>query len=412
MDFRKLVLFLISLLYLTAFQLAEAGVQRDLQGRYELVQVLMLSRHNIRAPLVDSGMLTELTEHKWHDFGVASGQLTVHGGQVEEAMGRYARFHLQQEGLLPAGFEPGAGEIYFYANAIARTVDTARHFAEGMFPGAEVPVIYKGEVGDADPVFWPGMAGHTPLFDERLKREVAALGGSEALTMSVALGIKAAAAALDNPKVEKGVFEVTVEDGLQLGGSIRPLMKACDALSLQYYELGDNRASFGHELSFREWQELTAVKELGIHVYRHTPTLARAEARPLLEVFLEELKLPGRKFTFLCGHDTNVAALLGALEVQETSLPEAIEQEAPIGCKLVVERWQDKAGADFVALKLVYPSVYQLCSELPIDMRHPPQALPLHLQGIEANEDGLIPLQVFSQRLSEAVRSDEMLMEQ
>jgi glucose-1-phosphatase len=260
-------------------------------------------------------------------------------------------------------------------------------------------------------LFWGDLSGHSAAFDRELKKELAALGGSEALTRRLSPGIEAAAIALDNPAVENDELQVTVKEGLHLGGSIRPLMTACDALSLQYYELGDSRASFGHELSFRQWQDIAAVKEAGIHVYRRMPTFARALARPLLEVFLQELNAPGRKFTFLCGHDTNVATVMGALGVRENSLPESIEQEVPIGGKLVVERWQDRAGESFLALKLVYPSVYQLCSELPIDMRHPPQSLPLHLQGMEPNEEDLIPLQAFRQRLTEAIESDEELMD-
>ena len=408
MNFRKIFLLLITLLCFAALPLAEA---RGLQENYDLVQVLVLSRHNIRAPLVDNGTLSGITPHQWHDFGVPSVELTVHGGQLEESMGAYARSCLQQEGLLPAGCQRGEGEILFYANAIQRTLGTARHFADGMFPGEKMPVKYEGQVGEPDPLFWGDLSGHSAAFDRELKKELAALGGSEALTRRVSPGIEAAAIALDNPAVENDELQVTVKEGLHLGGSIRPLMTACDALSLQYYELGDSRASFGHELSFRQWQDIAAVKEAGIHVYRRMPTFARALARPLLEVFLQELNAPGRKFTFLCGHDTNVATVMGALGVRENSLPESIEQEVPIGGKLVVERWQDRAGESFLALKLVYPSVYQLCSELPIDMRHPPQSLPLHLQGMEPNEEDLIPLQAFRQRLTEAIESDEELMD-
>lgn len=403
---------LILLVGLVVGQLAEAVPRDDFHSRYELKQVVILSRHNIRAPIAGDSSLAKLTAHEWHDFGVDSGELTVHGGQMEEKMGRYARYHLQEEGLLPAGCQPEEEKVNFYANAFQRTIATARHFARGMFPEAEVTVHYKGEVGDADPVFFPGAAGHNSLLDERLKQEMAELGDSEGLTSSVAPGLSLAALVLDNPEVQDTQLKVTVEDGLQLGGSIRPVMKACDALTLQYYELGDSRASFGHSLDLRQWQEIAAVKDLGIHIYRHAPTCARGVARPLLSVFQEEMSLPRRKLTFLCGHDTNIASMLGALEAKETSLPETIEQEAPIGCKLVVEKWQDRAGELFVALKLVYPSTAQLCGWLPLDAAHPPQVLPLHLQETEPNEDGLLTLQAFQQRVAKAIALEEELLQQ
>ena len=124
-----------------------------------------------------------------------------------------------------------------------------------------------------------------------------------------------------------------------------------------------------------------------------------------------KLNLTQRKFSLLCGHDTNLAAVMGALEVRETNLPEAIEQEAPISSKLVVEKWQGKAGESFVALKLVYPSTSQLCGKMPIDTSHPPQALPLRLHDMEPNQDGLISMHDFQQRIAKAIANDEDLMD-
>jgi len=412
MIWRKLVVLFVALFSLVAGQPVEAVSQDAFHSKYNLVQVIVLSRHNIRAPLVQSEALAKVTQHHWHDFGVGSGKLTVHGAQMEEKMGQYCRLYFQQEGLFPGDYQPAVQDIRFYANAFQRTIATAQSFAKGMFPDVDVAVDYHGAVGDADPVFLPDQAGHKASFDEYLTKEVAAMGGSEALTQKVKPGLKAAALVLDNPDTNNGNFTVSVKDGIHFGGSISSVSKACDALTLQYYELGDSQAAFGHKLSFNEWQDIAAVKDLGIHVYRHAPTLSRALARPVLSIFQEELNLQRRKFTFLCGHDTNIASVMGAMEVKDISLPETIEQEAPIGCKLVVEEWQDKEGESFVALKLVYPSTSQLCGKGVIDAHNPPQAVPLHLQNIYPNSDGLISLQDFQQRITDAITSDAELMGQ
>ena len=398
------------LLVLCLCQQVEAVPQDAFHSKYHLAQVIVLSRHNIRAPLASAEKLGGITTHAWHDFGVKGGELTAHGAQVEEKMGAYCRLYFQQEELFPEGYQPGERDIFLYANAFQRTIATAKSFETGMFPDVDVPVQYNGDVNDSDPVFRPGQKGHKPAYDEQLTAEIAALGGNAALTQSVAAGVKTAAAVLDNPQVSTGEFTVSVQDGVHLSGSIRPLMTACDALTMQYYELGDSRASFGHELSFNEWRDIAAVKDLGIHAYRHLPTLSQALARPILSIVQEELNLQKRKFTFLCGHDTNIASVMGAIEVKDTTLPETIEQEAPIGCKLVVEEWQDVDGESYVALKLVYPSTSQLCGKTPIDADNPPQAVPLHLQDIHPNPDGLITLQDFQQRLTDAITRDAELM--
>ena len=410
MVWRKLFLLLAALWLAATGQLVEAVPQDAFHSKYHLAQVIVLSRHNIRAPLANAETLGKITAHKWHDFGVKGGELTAHGAQIEEKMGAYCRLYFQKEELFPTDYQPEARDILFYANAFQRTIATARSFETGMFPNVDVPVKYNGNVNDADPVFLPGQGGHRAPFDENLTAELTALGGESALTQSVAAGVKTAAVVLDNAEAGTGEFTVNVRDGVHFGGNIRPLMMTCDALVLQHYELGNSQASFGHELSFNEWRDIAAVKDLGVHVFRHLPTLSRAWSRPLLSIFQEELNLQRRKFTFLCGHDTNIATVMGAMEVKDTVLPETIEQEAPIGCKLVVEEWQDQEGESYVALKLVYPSTNQLCSKTPIDANNPPQVVPLHLQNIHPNADGLITMQDFQQRLTDAITSDAELM--
>ncbi|MCR5756757.1 MAG: histidine-type phosphatase [Selenomonas sp.] len=412
MNWHKLAVFFMALVYLMAGQPVKAETQDAFHSKYNLVQVMVLSRHNIRAPIGKTEELAKVTHHPWHDFCVKSGELTAHGAQLEKEMGQYFRRYFEKEELFSADDPPEAKNIWFYANAFQRTVATAQSFADGMFPDVDVQVKYEGELGTKDPVFWPEQAGHKAAFDVSLSKELAALGGSEGLAQRIKPGLQEAALVLDNPEAGSGEFSVHVKGGLHFGSSLSPYWKACDALILQYYELGDSRASFGHDLNFNAWKDIAFVKDLGIHTYRHVPTLARAVARPVLSIFQEELNLQQRKFTFLCGHDTNIVSVLGAVEAKETDLPEAIEQEAPIGCKLVVEEWQDKDGESFVALKLVYPSISQLCGQTPIDANHPPQAVPLHLQNIYPNRDGLITMQDFQQRLTDAITSDAELLGQ
>ena len=141
---KRLFFFVVSLC-LAVGQVAEAVPQDDFHSKYKLVQVIMLSRHNIRAPFAIDSTVADPAEHRWHDFGVKSGELTVHGGQVEEKMGQYCRHYYEKKGLLPIDCQPET--IFFYANAFERTIATARHFKAGMFPHENVPVNYSGGRG-------------------------------------------------------------------------------------------------------------------------------------------------------------------------------------------------------------------------------------------------------------------------
>lgn len=54
---------------------------------YQLQQVLMMSRHNLRAPLANNGsVLEQSTPNKWPEWDVPGGQLTTKGGVLEVYM--------------------------------------------------------------------------------------------------------------------------------------------------------------------------------------------------------------------------------------------------------------------------------------------------------------------------------------
>ena len=120
---------------------------------------------------------------------------------------------------------------------------------------------------------------------------------------------------------------------------------------------------------------------------------------------LEELQKDGRKFTFLCGHDSNIGSVLASLDAEDYSLPYTIEKKTPIGSKLVIERWEVTEGRSFVALNLVYQSTKQLRNITLLDLENPPMVFPVHLKGMNANGDGLYPFDALVQRLKAATIS-------
>lgn len=71
---------------------------------YQLQQVLMMSRHNLRAPLANNGsVLEQSTPNKWPEWDVPGGQLTTKGGVLEVYMGHYMREWLAQQGMVKSG---------------------------------------------------------------------------------------------------------------------------------------------------------------------------------------------------------------------------------------------------------------------------------------------------------------------
>ena len=84
----------------------------------------------------------------------------------------------------------------------------------------------------------------------------------------------------------------------------------------------------------------------------------------------KELKTDGCKFTFLCGHDSNIASVLAALDVEEYELPNSIEKKT---------------------------------------LDNPPEIFPLHLKGLQQNADGLYLFKDVQQRFQQAIDAYDKL---
>ena len=195
-------------------------------------------------------------------------------------------------------------------------------------------------------------------------------------------------------------------------GPIKTVLPVADALVLQYYEEPDDlKAAFGHELSFEDWREIGRVLTVYEEIVFASPLLAANMANPMLKELYAELNTPGRRFSFLCGHDSTLSSVLGALGVQAYELPGAIEATAPIGAKLVFERWVNRDGAYFFKVEMIYQSAGQLRFMQILSLDVPPMIVPLAFEGIEVNEDGMIAqedfLKLFQEKIDIPARLEE-----
>ena len=108
---------------------------------YTLKKVVIMSRHNIRAPLSGGdSLLGKMTPHSWFPWTSNASELSLKGGILETMMGQYFKKWLESEGLIPENYHPAEGEVRFYANAKQRTQATARYFASGMLPTAPIEI--------------------------------------------------------------------------------------------------------------------------------------------------------------------------------------------------------------------------------------------------------------------------------
>ena len=418
-------LLLLLILTIICPALAQAQLQRSeaFKGKYKLKEVVILSRHNIRSPLSTNGSaLSKMTPHEWTNWSSAASELTLRGGVLETEMGQFFRKWTIETGLFKDNYVPTIDEVNVYANSMQRCIATAQYFSSGFMPVANLRVNHRYVPSKMDPIFFPRLTKSTEAFRTEAMKQINAMGGKEGLVginKSLKESYDLIAKVLDMKQSEyykKGeikdfvnndtqiTLELNQEPGMK--GSLKNANSASDAFILQYYEEPDGmKAAFGHKLTTEDWTKIAKVKDVYGDVLFTAPIVAVNVAHPLLQYMYDELNDKDRKFTFLCGHDSNIASVDAALGVEDYSLSNSIEKKTPIGSKLVLEKWVDAAGKAYIAVNLVYQSTDQLKQMSLLDLQHAPQVFSLKLKGLNQNTDGLYTFEDVNARFLQAIRA-------
>ena len=375
---------------------------------YTLDRMVVLSRHNIRSPLSGSGsVLGDITPHEWFQWTSNPSELSLRGAMLETRMGQYFRLWLEKEGLFPENYRPEDGAVRFYANSMQRTQATARYFSAGLLPVTNVTVESRAEFNTMDPTFNPALTYISEAYTKAVQEQIAEKGGVAGMKgihagLLDAIELLMDVTDMDQSEAYKaGTYgdiltddsNVILEQGKEAGmtGSIKIATSVMDALTLQLYEVADDRAAaFGHDLTVEDWRKMHTIVDTYTDMLFGTPLIAVNGAHPLLQEIRSELTQDGRQFSFLCGHDSNLASVLSALGVKAYLLPEAVEQKTPIGGKLAFSRWVDVNDDAYWTVELIYQSTDQLRSLAELSLDNPPMRYPLHFDGVQENEDGMI----------------------
>lgn len=360
----------------------------------KLEQVVLLSRHNLRAPVVASGALANATPERWPSWDVAPGELTTKGGVLEVYMGRHLGQWLRQAQLLPVSGCPQPADFHAHANSLQRTQATAQFFIAGAFPGCPVTVEQRMPLGTMDPLFDPVIHRDDAAFRARAVSAMQhALSASDlAPALSVVEGITLypqSAACTGRSSCHLALADTTfsAEPGKEprASGSLALASGLVDALLMEHYQgSGIPREGWGRLTTEAQWQALAQIRNRYQDILFGTPEVARDVAGPLLarvDALLEDPASP--KVSLLVGHDSNIGSVLAALGVSDYNLPGQYEK-TPIGGLLQFERWRDRqSGGERFRLAYVYPTTAQLRDAVPLTDAQPPGRVALPLQGCD-----------------------------
>lgn len=343
---------------------------------YQLEQVVVISRHNLR------------NSRKANDD---RGLLTLRGGEMETLMGQYFEARLRAQGLFPKNAQPSVGEVRFYANSYQRTIATAKYFSAGAFPIANIPIEYHRALGQKDRIFLPPT-------DPALMKKLYAEADWKKLFNNMSKEI-ATVERLSGEKFNPADYSTEIRSEVaewRFKGSADRINLAADALLMDYY---DGKVSY----SDSEMRDVAKISSLSINTNFDRPLCAKAFASPMLAVISDELNTPGRKFSFICGHDSNLSNVLTALGVEEYTLPGTIEWRVPIASKIVIKKFRGSDGNEYARLSLVYPSTAQIINREMLTLDNPPMKVALKLRGLQTvDSDAIYKLSDVLQRISDA----------
>ena len=387
------------------------------QDKYELEQLVVLSRHNIRTPMVGKGSILErLTNpaYQWFPWEDPASYLTDKGERLEAHMGAFFHEWLQKQDFI-GRYSANPASYRFYANAKQRCQKTARTFADAVLPGSNPEVEMKVAYDTMDPVFNPQITKLSAGFEAKAQQEIASLIGDLNAGATYQFGLIESIIDIANSPAYPDTmsfsqfpsvvgFKLNAEP--YMTGGLKMACSVADALVLQYYEEPDARkAAFGHELKDVDWTDVALVVARYQDALFSTYSVAVNVAHPLLQTMLSELQEKDRCFSFLCGHDSNIGSVLASLEAVPYELPQSIEKKVPIGSKIIVEKFKAKDGTEYADLWFVYASTTQLREERKMSYSYPPMAVRLRLNGLKENADGLYLLSDVEQRFSKAIKA-------
>jgi 4-phytase/acid phosphatase len=370
-----------------------------------LQYVIYLSRHGVRSPTGDPGRYDAYSAAPWPKWTVPPGYLTAHGFELMKLFGAYDRDALAAEGLLSAAGCTDAAHVSILADSDERTRETGKALAEGMFPGCEIAVHARPQ-GEPDPLFHAMRAGvGKPERALALAAIEGRVGGSESnLTEAYRPQLQLLDRVLagcgrvpvSNPN-RLSIFDAPASGGKkghgdELQGPLNLGASMAETLLLEYTE-GMKGAELGWGcLKEEQLREIMQLHEAHEEYSDRTLAVAPMQASNLLDHVLLALEQsatgkpvagapgkPGDRVLLLAGHDTNIATVAGALQLNW--IIDGRANDTPPGGALVFELWQEHDGSNSVRVFYTAQTLDQMREAQKLTPANPPQRVPVFVPG-------------------------------
>jgi len=378
-----------------------------------LKQVIVFGRHSVRAPVAPNTFLNQYAAQNFPDFAVANGILTPNGETLETMLGGYYRLWLTQQGLLTGNDTNDANFVFFHANAIQRTVDTAQHFWMGFLPVAPVNVQYLTPSTAFDPLFDPVDAGVAQLNPQmavasvmgRLGGNPQVLASAYAPEFSISRSVLFGYPISDTPvpatpankidATDLATYPIVVTPGLQgLPISLGGLSTAGNVVDPFIMEYADGRQVGWGQLSEGGVSQVTRITNLNLDLEFRTPYLSAVQSSNVASHIVRSLMQastgnamwgalgnPSTKVIVLIASDVNVCGLAGLFHL-DWLLPGYQPDFCGPGGALVLQLRQSRSSGQYIVrASYIAQTLDQLANLTPLTLTAPPAIAPVFIPG-------------------------------
>ncbi len=394
-----------------------------------LERVVIVSRHGVRAPTKFTPVMKDVTPYQWPQWDVPLGWLTPRGGELVSELGQYQRLWFTSKGLLNNQTCPSPGQVAVIADTDQRTRKTGEAFLAGFAPKCNIQVHYQKDEEKTDPLFNPVKMGTCSFNTLKVKKAILERAGGnielytqryqpsfrileEVLNFSQSKICKTKEKSKECtlPEALPSELKVTL-DNVSLPG-VWSLSSTLTEIFLLQEAQGIPQVAWGRIAGDKEWTDLLSLHNAQFDLLQRTPEVARSRATPLLDMIDTTLltngatenrygiKLPV-SLLFIAGHDTNLANLSGALDLN-WSLPGQPDNTPP-GGELVFERWKRTSdNTDWVQVAFVYQTLRNMRDIQPLSLKNPAGKVDLKIIACEEkNAEGMCSLKSFSKLIKE-----------
>jgi 4-phytase/acid phosphatase len=357
----------------------------------------MLMRHGIRPPTHAKVTPDGVADQPWPTWSTPFGDLTHHGYQAAELVGKWDRRNWSARGLLPSTGCPQPGSVVVAASAKKRTQDTARAWVAGAVPDCSIEVTFPSSE-KVDYEFHPFDAGTADIdaaesvraAEKRMppggmKEEVQRHQALFAL-LDHALGCcsrpfcttKGLPDHCELSQVPPGL-EPDDDGGVDIGPPFGMASTVAETFLMEYAEgMSMSEVAWGR-LTPQQVGELAAFHAFKYYYEARTPYVAARAASPLAKRMLGAMQ-HGPALTVLVVHDTNVADLAGLLDLHWQVPGDAKDDPTPGGA-IGFEVLQDAAGVEFVRAFYRSQTLQQMRDLQPLGPDHQPAYMYLPIPG-------------------------------